>query len=912
MVRRAFLYTLLVLTCAAPAGGAGASIPVSGEWRVRLDPDDAGLANQWYGAALTGERMLLPGSTDERRLGNRNERRELRRLTRAFEFIGPAWYQREITVPEGWKNKRITLFLERCHWETQAWLDDRHLGLQNSLSTPHVFELPAGTQPGTHRLTVRVDNRLKIDLGSYASGVSEEGPSNWNGILGRMELRATDDVWIDSVAVYPDAATRGARAVVSLRNGGGNVASAIVNTTVSGRTPGTLVEVPRTVSVRPPATSVSIDVPLPSAAAWDAFNPAIYDLSVSLTSRAAGSFSDRAAVSFGIRRLAPEGRVLKLNSRPIFLRGTVDNGAFPQTGHPPMDVATWRQRFAIYQEYGINHVRFHSWCPPEAAFAAADELGLLLQIENPMWIGDGRVSADASRIAFIRQEAERIVDTYGNHPSFALMSMGNELGSGLDAFLGSLVQFLQGHDSRRLYTSTSAPDNVLRPDDYFVSAGPRWQNLRGDPRLERNAPDTAFDYREYLAGIDRPVIAHELGQWTVFPNLTEQRKYTGALEPRYFDIYRELMRKAGLADRNAQFTRASGALMTALYKEEIESSLRTPGLAGFQLLGLSDWPGFGPAFTGVLDALNESRGLIPPAEFRRFCNDTVPLLRLPKRVWTDDEILTGTIDVSHYGPKPMEGVVPTWTVRDVKGQTISSGREAAVTFAAGLLENAGKIVVPLRGLGAPARYSIEVQIGGHANDWDFWVYPAQLPPEPRDVLVSKSWDERTRAALREGRSVLLTAFQKTANNTVPASFTTAFWSLVWFPKRTETMGLLCDPGHPALAAFPTEFHSNWQWWELMSQSRAFVLDGAPQELRPVVQVIDDANRSHRLAAIFEVRVGKGKLLVTSLDLEDSPGTRPAARQLRHSLLTYAASDGFQPTMELSMDFLDRLFGSPGT
>jgi hypothetical protein len=149
-------------------------------------------------------------------------------------------------------------------------------------------------------------------------------------------------------------------------------------------------------------------------------------------------------------------------------------------------------------------------------------------------------------------------------------------------------------------------------------------------------------------------------------------------------------------------------------------------------------------------------------------------------------------------------------------------------------------------------------------------------------------------------------------HTVPASFTTVFWSLVWFPKRSETMGLLCDPAHPALAEFPTEFHSDWQWWDLLSQSRAFVLDGALQGLQPVVQVIDDANRSYRLAAVFEVRAGKGRLLATSLDLERSLDTRLAARQLRHSLLRYAASDKFQPLTQLTMDDLDRLFESPGT
>src|SRR5208282_4572766 len=336
---------------------------------------------------------------------------------------------------------------------------------------------------------------------------------------------------------------------------------------------------------------------------WSEFSPTIQALDVSIASASAAGFFDEAHTTFGMRALATAGRQMLLNGRVIHLRGTVDNGSFPLKGYPPTDVATWRARFQTYKDYGFNHVRFHSWCPPEAAFTAADQLGLILQVENPMWIPDGRVSANALRAGFIRQEAEAIVDTYGNHPSFGLMTMGNELGSALDVFLRNLVQSLQARDPRHLYTSTSAPDNMLRPDDYFVSAGPRWQNLRGDPRLEANPPNTDFDYRQYVNKLDRPVVAHELGQWTVFPDFAEAHSYTGPLQPRYLDLYREALERYGLFREAEAFPQASGAPMVTLYKEEIESNLRTPGLTGFQLLGLNDWPGFGPAFIGVLNTL---------------------------------------------------------------------------------------------------------------------------------------------------------------------------------------------------------------------------------------------------------------------------------------------------------------------
>jgi hypothetical protein len=525
-----------------------------------------------------------------------------------------------------------------------------------------------------------------------------------------------------------------------------------------------------------------------------------------------------------------------------------------------------------------------------------------------MWIGDGRVSADDRRTEFIGTEAHRIVDTFGNHPSFALMTMGNEEGSGQDPFLGKLVHNLQEDDPRHLYSSTSAPDNVRRPDNYFVSAGPEWKNLRGDPRFEKNPPDTNFDYRQYVEKLDRPVVAHEVAQWTVFPDLAEAREYTGPLQPRYLDVYRAALERNGMLSQAEAFRQASGALMVALYKEEIESNLRTPGLTGFQLLGLTDWPGFGPAFIGVLDTLGESKGLITPEAFRRFSSPTVPLVRLKKRTWTTNETLEAPVEIAHYGPADIDNLQASWTLRDAVGRTVASGQLPPVKVPAGALTALGMIRLELKSYPAPARYSIEVSAGAFVNDWDLWLYTEKLPSPPSKIVIATRWDDATRKQLAAGRTVILLLDPRQKARTVPTVFTTAFWSNAWFPDRHETMGVLCQPSHRALKDFPTATHADWQWWDLMSESRAFVLNGAPAGLRPVVQVIDDAARSYHLGAVFEARVGPGKLVATSFDLINSLDTRLAARQLRYSLLRYAASREFDPHTELQSTYLDELLG----
>jgi Glycosyl hydrolases family 2, sugar binding domain/Glycosyl hydrolases family 2 len=908
-----FLIVVWAAWTVAPLSAFGPgprSISIAGEWRLRLDPDDGGLIGEWFKSPNGfADHIRLPGSTDEQRFGNRNDGREAGHLTRAYWFVGPVWYQREITIPEGWQGKRIILLLERCHWETRAWLDDYPLGLRNSLSTPHRYELGApgktSVTPGPHRLTIRVDNRLKIDIGR-SSAVTEQGPGNWNGIAGRMELQATDRIWIDRVFTYPNLSRNAVHVTVTIRNSTGQAHDAMLVLSTGKLKSATRVRIPDY-----PLNTFQRDLQLTEPVQpWSEFSPSVFKLIVSLVPASPGErFSDEARTVFGMRELSTKGRQMILNERVIHLRGTVDNGSFPRTGYPPTNVEAWLTRFQTYKDYGFNHVRFHSWCPPEAAFTAADELGLIVQVENPLWIPDGRVSADALRTGFIRQEAEGIVDTYGNHPSFGLMTMGNELGSGLDIFLGGLVRSLRARDPRHLYSSTSAPDNILRPDDYFVSAGPRWQNLRGDPRLERNPPDTDFDYRDYVARLDRPVIAHELGQWTVFPNLAEAREYDGPLQPRYLDSYREALERTGLLGQAEEFRRASGALMIALYKEEIESNLRTRGLAGFQLLGLTDWPGFGPAFIGVLDALGQSKGLIAPAAFRRFCGPTVLLLRMKKRTWTSNETLAAPVEIAHYGPGAIEGLSATWTLRNNGGRTLASGVLPPGRVPTGGLTTLGEIRLPLDEYPSPARYSIQVSAGAFSNDWDLWLYPANLPPVPPGLFVASAWDGAARKQLTLGRTVVLFLDPHLAARTAPTSFTTAFWALSLFVNRHETMGILCDPSHPALAKFPTDSHADWQWWDLMSHSRAFVLNAAPRGFQPIVQVIDDAARSYRLGAVFEARVAAGKLLAVSFDLARSLDTRLAARQLRYSLLRYAASRDFHPATELSPELLDKLFAA---
>lgn len=890
------LLGLLFGSVALASGNDATVVPLAGKWGFRLDPTKEGITQRWFASALP-ERINLPGSTDEAGFGTNNLREpNLDHLSRLVEYTGAAWYQREIIISADWHGKRVALFLERCHWETQVWLDEQHIGAQDSLCAPHLYDLGTTVTPGKHRLTILVDNNVKHFLGPFASAISEETQTDWNGIIGRIELRATDPVWIHDMQVLPDTERRVAKIHLVISNATAEAVSGHVTLAVRGQTRVS----PQTLPFSTSQAGGTIEVELPMGERvrlWDEFSPSLYTLTASLSAQGrAGSFSDLRRIEFGMRSLGIAGKRFTFNRRPIMLRGTLECCIFPLTGYPPMEEAAWARIFGICRSYGLNHMRFHSWCPPEAAFAAADRAGFLLQVEAPR----ANVGADPARDSFISAEVGRILAAYGNHPSFAMLCLGNELDDSTVAHNRELVSRCRREDPRHFYTASTAWGHVSEDEYRIINTG---RGIQG--------PQTEHDLRYVVATQAVPVVYHEIGQWAVFPNFAETGKYTGVLRPRNFELVRKKLTEAGMADQAAAFTRASGLFSVLLYKEEIELMLRTPGNAGLQLLDIHDYPGTGTALVGMLDAFWDSKGLTTPEVFRRYCGPTVPLLRMKKRTFTNSETFNAEAEVCHFGEKPLVNVSAWWQIEDDRGHQVASGGFPKQTIVTGGSTALGSISVSLAEVRVPKRLTVTVAIKGTtvANDWQFWVYPDSPPPVARkDVRVSRAWDAPTIDALAAGQKVLLlippTAVPKSRK--VPGRFTPVFWSPIWFKEQGGNMGLLCDPTHPALAGFPSEPHSNWQWYHLIANSCAIILDGTPSGFRPVVQVIDDFSRNRKLGNLFEARVGKGRLMVCSIDLP-ALQDRPEGRQLLRSLYAYTGSGAFQPKQTLDLQALNQIF-----
>lgn len=884
-------------------------LSLAGEWDVAFDTNLDGGAHRWLKSKYP-YKMYLPGTTDEAGLGDTFtlkpslEREALYQLARRHRYIGTAWYRRTVDIPAGWQGKQIELVLERVLWQSRVYVDGYPATpqQQESLTTPHRYDLTRLLTPGMHTILVRINNNKQYEIShnTLAHAYTDGTQTIWNGAIGKLALTARDPVSISHLRTETTN-TGTVKVQVELRNKTGKATSGTLQ--LMGHVKGKDLPIARqTVRVDTGQQQLTMTYELgPDKQLWDEFSPNLYHLTAEFSADDTQSKSQY-ETTFGIRQLTTTNSLLHINGRRLFLRGTLECAIFPLTGYPPTNRAGWGKVFTTARQYGLNHIRFHSWCPPEAAFAVADSLGFYLQIELPLW--SLQVGEDPKTDQFLRDEAARISREYGNHPSFCFWSMGNEL-EGRISFLTDLMTNLQRTDKRHLYTTTSysfQPPHGNWPepaDDYFITQRTKLGWVRGQGVFNQQSPAFTDDYSASLVGMPVPLVTHEVGQYAVFPNMAEIKKYTGVLEPISLISIRNDLQKKGLLPLADDYLKASGKLAALLYKEELERILRTNGASGIQLLDLHDFPGQGTADIGLLDAFWDSKGILTAEEFRQFCSPVVPLLRFPKATYTNQETFTARAELANFGPVPLIGVTPEWSLTDESGQKLAGGKLPKTTVPVGNGSPLGTIETKLSGIKTAKQLTLTLSLPGtpYHNTWHVWVYPATVPDASAEVVFTHSTDEAMQA-LAQGKKVLLNPDYRQMPG-LEGKFVPVFWSPVHFPAQAITMGLLCDPRHPALQHFPTGIHTDWQWWDLCTKSTTMILPD--NKLTPIVRQIDNFANNRYLASIVEAKVGNGRLILCSFDISSDLKNRPVARQLKYSLLNYMNTKAFNPTVALSVD-----------
>ncbi len=910
-------------------------IDLSGKWDFSIDRNDEGIKDKWFNKKLN-DNINLPGSMPEKLKGDivtaqtkwtgslydssyyYNPYMEKYRkegnikfpffLTPDRHYVGVAWYIKEVNIPSQWIGNRVTLFLERPHIKSTLWINGLQVGMQNSLCVPHEYDITKFIKNGKCRIAIRIDNRIKdINVGPDSHSITDQTQGNWNGIVGEISLNSTPVTYIDDIQIYPDVEKKQALVKVVIK-GNGKADIELSAKSFNSEKEHIVSPVKQKLSLTQASTITEIIVPFgDDMLLWDEFNPALYKLKATLTS---GKKRDIKEVEFGMREFKIEGKWFYVNGRKTMLRGTVENCDFPLTGYAPMDVESWERVFNICKSYGLNHMRFHSFCPPEAAFKAADLVGFYLQPEGPSWPNHGpKLGLGQPIDKYLMDETIALTKKYGNYPSYCMLACGNEPSGRWVEWVSKFVDYWKQSDNRRVYTGASVGNGwQWQPNSqYHVKAGARgltWAKSR---------PSTNDDFRfqNRIDTVKQPYVSHETGQWCAFPNFNEIDKYTGVNKAKNFEIFKDILADNNMSELAYWFNMSSGKLQALCYKYEIEKTLRTPDFAGFQLLALNDYSGQGTALVGVLDVFFEEKGYIDAATWRRFCSPTVPLMRSDKFVYTNNDTIKADIEVAHFGKEAISNANIEFAFKDKYGKILYIGELNKNEIPIGNMNEVGTIEFPLSSIKKAGEINLEVKIKGTdaVNDWNFWVYPEEVDIEEGDVYTTDSLDEKAIEILNNGGNVLITAADKISyGKEVVQTFTPVFWNTSWFKMRPpHTTGIFVNPKHPMFVNFPTDYHSNLQWWELLNRAQVMQFTDFPSNFQPIVQSIDTWFISRKIGTLFEASVLNGKVIMTSMDISTNLKERVVARQLRKAILDYMNSDQFRPKYTITPQNIGDLF-----
>lgn len=889
-----YLKPLLFVCCLmsiAPLGAQTQEVDLSGEWGFQTDVMDfrRGSLSPRYCHRLQ-EKITLPGITDDYQIGYKSPYRHIDRLTRVYEYMGPAWYQREITFPEEWKGKRIFMYFERTHWLSSIWVDKTEVSKIDYISVPHNHDLTEFVTPGkTHLITVCIDNRFQYNTHKWNHAHTEFTQINWNGILGEMKLVAVDPVYIDDLQVYPNIADNSIKVKMQINNCTQAKAEGKATFTIAGENYTLNKEF--TVNVNDSIVSFEDVIPLgKNIKRWDEFNPNIYNITCQLTTQENNaSYQHEKSADFGMREVEQGKNHVLINNHPVHLRGNVENAVFPQTGYAPVDDASWERIMLLMKDYGMNHLRFHSWCPPRAAFRMADKHGIYFEVEMPMWGKDAE--PDEARYNFFRREQQAILKEYGNHPSFVLYCNGNEITGNFD-FVEELTATGRALDDRHLYSGSTARTRV-KSDEYYVSQ----QTNKGPAKVYEGLPTTDWD-RSKESDVDVPVISHESGQRCVYPNFEEIKKFTGPVQARNFEVFRELLDENGMLDQANDFFRASGALTVLEYKAVIEALLRSSKSAGFQLLSINDFPGQGYAPVGILDPFWDSKGLVTPEQFREFCAPTVALLRYPKSSYFVDETFEAKAEVYNFSRSELKNAKIKWSLTDESGKVLKKGNLKTQTIGNNDVFPVGAFSFSLEGITSPQKLTVNMQVNNDIrNSWNIWVYPRnrELMVSTDEVLYTTVYDDKAKQHLSQGKKVVLCPMPAKVKGR-KSTFHNHFWNPIMFAWAPMTIGCLIHNDQPVFNDFVTSYHTDWQWWDILENAKVIEMKDAPDALRPFIQVIDSYDNNEKLGIGFEAKVNGGKLLVLAVNTQKDMENRPATRQLLESIDRYVKGNQFNPAV----------------
>ena len=873
------------------------TLDLSGNWNYITDISDMGIQEKYYELQFSNEEkskdgFILPGSACDNQIGIAQEyyakfsKEAVRAPRERYEYIAPIWLQREVEIPAEYEDKYIILYLERVNIASTLWVDGKQIDRRNiELSVPHIYNLTGKLNAGKHTFTLCIDNRNLLNIADMASGYSIDTQGYWNGVIGKIELRCREIFNIDDIQIFPDDTGIDIRLVqcsdvyspVERRN---VTIKLTVITPDKERLETKIFKCKLYNSKQVEYFRYDIE----NAKLWNEYTPHMYTLCAECIYDENGKYArDEVIVDFGMRTIRSENKQILLNNHPISLRGTIDCAIYPITGYPPMKVEEWRKNFSTIKSYGLNHVRFHAWCPPEAAFKAADELGLYLSVEMPLWLNKDICEVEFGDDSIHRQyfvnEAMNIAKTYGNHPSFVMFSNGNE-NMGDFSLLEDITKQIKAWDNRHIYTLTSNFDHPVLPcEDYLCAFEAGGHRIRIQDIHDIIAESTCYSYDEAVADVKVPVISFEVGQYCVFPDVDIVERYTGNMMAVNFDAIRKHMISKGVYHRLSDYIQASGDLALKLYKEDIECALRTRNFGGFELLSLCDYTGQSTATVGMLDVMLESKNIITPEQFRCFCNDVVPLLKA-RRIYRNTEILHAEFDL--YDCRLCRQSSPVYELKLYK---VTNDGVKNLYFEVKTTDNF--VDIELKDIDKTTLLIAELSVENYTNSWRLYVFAEDDNDaiiENTDIIIIDSKEELENIAKTGGKAIVTSqAFE----NTIDGGFIPVFWSPVHFPTP-KPCGAIIDATHDIFNDFPTQKYPDYQWKSLFDSSKGVDISQF-DDLHPIIEIVPNFVECTQVSPLFEMKYGNADILYCGFDLTQN---LTEVQHLKKSIYKYINSKLF--------------------
>ena len=811
--------------------------------------------------------------------------------------VGCFCYVRSFSVSDASEFKNAELCVGGAQNRLSAWINGTYLGTHEGYSCEFALKIPEGTiVEGENRITLAVsNNRLAGYMGRPVSGLTSRAANECTGgIWGDVEIRGFEHGLRDAhVSVAEDLSAFTVKCI------GGENAEKRVEITYEGEF---------VLAVEIPAGENEITLPADGFDRWSPDSPVLYGLKVS-----AGE--DAVELRFGIRRMTSKGMRLYFNGKPYFFRGICEHCYHPITVHPTREKNYYRRLIRTIKDLGFNSIRFHTHVPMPEYMEAADELGIVIEVETP------------NNTTY--EEWLEIINASRRHPSVCAFSSGNEMvidedyiehlravakyvHTESDALMSpmSAMRGIEYHSFGDLRVETPFPHNPKRLAalDEFCDLYNSYSNAQTSYSSSEGDPAT-IDYKNSI--YSRPLLTHEICIHGTYIDLSLKDRYRGSRigDTEFMSSVEKHLADVGILDRANLYYRNSVRWQMMLRKHCFETVRRSHTFAGYDFLGDIDthWHTFGYC-VGMMNEFYE----LKPGESRenvlRYNSDTVLLCDLPKNpCYNTGDRVALPILVSNYGDALDSA---TLNVRVKAGNDVIFRREIRI----GELEN-GKIselytadfVIPRAD--KPIKLTLTATLSGGNTDaentWELYAFPkceavSERTLKAKGVTVAS---EMTLSELSErmsrGESVVL--FGAGPFKTSPVSFQLSV------AGRTNGHLATVIADHPLMRDLPNDGFCAMQFRGMMTGAKAAILDLKKEPHDPIIDIASSYKNAHREAMLFEYKIGGGKLLVSTLNMAEGD---PAAEWLRREMLDYAMSSSFSPKHELTLPELYAICDAP--